>query len=74
MDAVIPEKQKLLKKISLPMIMAVAAERDDADGFGKKLEGFFQGYEENEEYKQYCMTSTAKKENVMGRWEYFKNM
>lgn len=74
LDAVIPEKQKLLKKISLPMVIAVAAEHDNVEEFGRKLGGFFDGYESNEEYRQYCMTSTARRENVMGRWEYFKNL
>ena len=74
LNAVISERQKHLKKISLPMIIAVAAESDDVDAFGKKLEEFFAGYENNEEYKQYCMGSTASKQNVLGRWEYFKKL
>lgn len=74
LDAVIPERQKLLKKISLPMIIAVAAKHNNVKAFGKKLEEFFEGYDNNDDYKQYCMTSTARKENVVGRWEYFKNL
>lgn len=74
LDEVIPEREKLLKKISLPMVIAVAAEQDNISKFGEKLQKFFENYEDNEEYKQYCQTSTASRQNVLGRWEYFKNL
>lgn len=74
LDEVISEKVKLMKKISLPMIIAGAAVTSDMDSYGNGLKEFFDTYENNEDYKQYCMTSTSKKENVLGRWEYFKNM
>ena len=74
LDNMIPEKVKLMKKISLPMIIAGAAVTSDIDAYGEKLKEFFETYENNDNYKQYCMTSTSKKENVLGRWEYFKNL
>ena len=74
LDEIISEKVKLMKKISLPMIIAGAAITSDIDSYGNGLKEFFDTYENNEEYKQYCMTSTSKKENVLGRWEYFKSI
>lgn len=74
LDAVIPERHKLLKKINLPMILAVATECNDMQKFANNLEEFFNGYTENEDYKQYITTSTSKKENVLGRWEYIKKI
>lgn len=75
LNAVVPEKQKYFKKISLPMIIAVASENvKDMGRFWEKLEKFFEGYEDNDEYKQYCQGATASRQNVLGRWEYFRKL
>lgn len=68
LDKIVDGKEKYLKKLHLPMIIASAKSR----GFEDKLNSFLSDFENLEEYKQYCKTGTTKKENVMGRWEYFK--
>ena len=66
------EKKKYLKKISLPMIIAGMAIAENKASYLAKVRNFINTYESNKEYRKYCMTSTAKKENVLGRWEFFK--
>ncbi len=74
LEMCIPEKLKQLKKISLPMVIAAAEECSDVKDFSVKLLKFLGDYESNSEYRKYCVTSTTKKENVLGRWEYIKNL
>lgn len=72
LDQIVENRSKLLKKINLPMILAGQAVAEDDEAYAQKLMRFFDEYENNEDYKQFCMTSTSKKENVLGRWSYFK--
>lgn len=70
LDGIIEEKQKNLKKINLPMIIANA--RDDVNWKNNILD-FLENYETKEDYKVFCQGSTSQREMVMGRLDYFKN-
>lgn len=76
LDTVIKEKNKYLKKISLPMIIAVAAICDDSkkETYANNLKSFMADYENRTDYLQYCNTATTNSANVAGRLEYFKKM
>ena len=76
LDTVIEEKNKYLKKISLPMIIAVAAICDDSKKatYANNLKSFLADYENRTDYLQYCNTATTNTANVTGRLEYFKKM
>ena len=76
LDTVIEEKNKYLKKISLPMIIAVASICDDnsKQKFANNLNAFLTDYENREDYLQYCSKATSSAANVTGRLEYFKKM
>lgn len=76
LDTVIEEKNKYLKKISLPMIIAVAAICDDSKKatYANNLKSFLADYENRTDYLQYCNTATTNSANVAGRLEYFKKM
>ena len=67
---------KYLKKISLPMIIAVASICDDnsKQKFANNLNAFLTDYESREDYLQYCSKATSSAANVTGRLEYFKKM
>ena len=76
LDTVVEEKNKYLKKISLPMITAVAAICDDnkKETYANNLKSFLEDYENRTDYLQYCGTATTNSANVTGRYEYFKKM
>lgn len=76
LDTVIEEKHKNLKKVSLPMIIAVAAQcpEDKKDQYAEQLNEFLDDYENRADYLQYCSTSTASAANVAGRLNYFIKM
>lgn len=76
LDTVVEEKNKYLKKISLPMITAVAAICDDnkKETYANNLKSFLEDYENRTDYLQYCGTATTNSANVAGRYEYFKKM
>lgn len=76
LDTVIEEKNKYLKKISLPMIIAVASICADnsKQKFANNLNAFLTDYENREDYLQYCSKATSSAANVTGRLEYFKKM
>lgn len=69
LDGIVSEKNKNLKKIHLPMILACA---NDTEAFKNKLLNFLNDYENQTEYRQYCQGSTSQKENVLGRLNYWK--
>lgn len=76
LDTVIEEKNKYLKKISLPMIVAVAAICDDSKKvtYANNLKSFLADYENRADYLQYCSKATTSISNVGGRLQYFKKM
>ena len=76
LDTVVEEKNKYLKKISLPMITAVAAICDDnkKETYANNLKAFLEDYENRTDYLQYCSKATTSISNVGGRLQYFKKM
>lgn len=76
LDSIFEERNKYLKKISLPMIIAVAAtcEDDKKEQFKNNLKNFLNDYTTKEDYLQYCGKGTSSLANVTGRYNYFKNM
>jgi len=40
----------------------------------KLVKEFLDGYDNNEEYKQYVQSGTGSSQNVSGRFEYWKNL
>ena len=76
LDTVIEKKHKNLKKVSLPMIIAVAAHcpEDKKEQYAERLNEFLDDYENRADYLQYCSTSTASCANVSGRLQYFLKM
>lgn len=69
LDGIVADREKNLKKIHLPMILACA---NDTEAFKNKLLNFLNDYENQTEYRQYCQGSTSQKENVLGRLNYWK--
>jgi uncharacterized protein YjgD (DUF1641 family) len=69
LDKIITKKEKNLKKIHLPAILAFC---DGSKEFDSKLTKFLTNYENETTYRQYCQGSTSQKENVMGRVNYWK--
>lgn len=65
----VDEKQKNLKKINLPMILATAV---DTAEYKDKLNDFLLNYKDKEEYRSHCVGSTSQKEHVLGRLNYWK--
>lgn len=76
LDTVIEEKNKYLKKISLPMIVAIAADCDESkkETYANNLKSFLEDYENRADYLQYCSKATTSISNVGGRLQYFKKM
>lgn len=76
LDTVIEEKNKYLKKISLPMIIAIAADCDESkkETYANNLKSFLEDYENRADYLQYCSKATTSISNVGGRLQYFKKM
>lgn len=77
LDTVIDEKHKNLKKVSLPMIIAITTTCDDdakKSTYAKNLKRFLDDYENKDDYLQYCKTSTASSTNVNGRLEYIRSL
>lgn len=76
LDTVIEEKNKYLKKISLPMIIAIAADCDESkkETYANNLKFFLEDYENRADYLQYCSKATTSISNVGGRLQYFKKM
>lgn len=70
LDSIVTEKQKNLKKIHLPMILACA---NSTDEFKNKLLNFLENYENETEYRSFCQGSTSQKENVQGRLNYWNS-
>ena len=76
LDTVIEEKNKYLKKISLPMVIAIAADCDESkkETYANNLKSFLEDYENRADYLQYCSKATTSISNVGGRLQYFKKM
>lgn len=62
--------------LSLPMIIYgmywCVKSKKSVTKYVEWLKSFIDNYDSNEEYKQYCVSATNSKENVQGRFEYFK--
>ena len=69
LDGIVEEKQKVLKKIHLPAIIACA---NDTEEFKNKLLNFLENYANETDYRSFCQGATSQKENVMGRLNYWK--
>ena len=63
---------------SIPMILYSGYRmKKDKKSFIKLVESvnkFLDGYENNEEYKQYVQSGTSGSENVRGRFDYWRNV
>lgn len=74
----IEEKIPNLKKTSIPMVVAgmckVIKYKGGKDKYMHEIYEFFNGYEDNLEYRNLCGSGSASKENVQARWEVFKNI
>lgn len=68
LDEIVKEKNKNLKKIHLPMVIAGVSDNPE---YRTKLFMLLNKYDEMEEYRQYCQGSTSQKQNVEKRWEFF---
>lgn len=72
------EKIPNLKKTSIPMVVAgmckVIKYKGGKDKYMHEIYEFFNGYEDNLEYRNLCGSGSASKENVQARWEVFKNI
>lgn len=76
LDSIVEEKNKFLKKIHLPHIIANADDSDDK--FKNSLLHFLENYDNKnaidiQNYRGFCQGSTSQKENVEGREKYWKN-
>lgn len=75
LDSIVSEKNKNLKKIHLPMIIACC---NDTEAFKNKLLNFLEHYDDESDeaiknYKDlYCQGSTSQKQQVEGRLNYWK--
>ena len=69
LNTFVDEKQKNLKKINLPMILATAVNTVE---YKDKLNDFLLNYKDKEEYRNHCVGSTSQKEHVLGRLNYWK--
>lgn len=76
LDNIVEEKNKFLKKIHLPHIIANADDSDDK--FKNSLLHFLENYDNKnaidiQNYRGFCQGSTSQKQNVEGREKYWKN-
>lgn len=78
LNELIPEKQKYMKKISLPMTIyamdMVIGSKESTQKYVDWLMSFYDGYDQNEDFRQYCQSGSASKENVLGRRDYFSSV
>lgn len=70
LDSIVSDRNKNLKKIHLPMVLACA---NNTEEFSNKLLNFLNDYENQTEYRQYCQGSTSQKENVLGRLNFWRS-
>ena len=68
-----------LNKISIPMVVyglyRIIKDNKDTEKYVTWLrDDFIANYEDNDEFKAYCQSSTSSSENVKGRLEYFRNV
>lgn len=70
-------KEKVMRKINIPMIIYGAYKAKETKGadymteYAEWLKEFFANYDDNEDYKQYCQNGSSQKVNVLGRKKYF---
>lgn len=74
LDEIVEEKNKFLKKIHLPHIIANAVQTDE---FKERLLNFLNNYDSKDDadiqlYRSFCQGSTSQKQNVEGRENYWK--
>lgn len=77
LDDSIPEKMKIFRNIHVPAVFYVAKEAMNQDVasevFGEWLESFFEEIRTTESpYSEYTSNGSAKRENIVGRFEYIK--
>ena len=67
-----------INSLSIPMIIFSGYRvLKDKKSFGKfitVINSFVEGYDNNEEYKQYCQGGTSQQNNVRGRLDYWRNI
>ena len=68
-----------LNKISIPMVVygmyRMIKDNKDIEKYITWLrDDFIANYDQNENFKAYCQSSTSSSENVKGRLEYFRNV
>lgn len=78
MDAKIESKIDKMTKLSIPMVVGamnlVYGDEAKENAYLHKVAEFFEQYDAQTEYLQYCERSTNTGENVNGRWKIFKEM
>lgn len=71
-------KELRMPVTSIPMILyggyKVVEGGKDFDKFIVQVRNFLNGYNQNEEYKQFVQSATSSSENVRGRFEYWKRI
>ena len=75
LDEKVTDKIDKMKKLSIPMVVAamdmVYGDEAKEDAYLLWVKEFFDNYDKQEKYLEYCGRSTDKGENVRGRWEIF---
>ena len=75
LDEKIVDKMDKMKKLSIPMVVAamdiVYGDEEKENSYLLWLKDFFENYDNQIKYLEYCGRSTDKGENVKGRWEIF---
>lgn len=67
-----------INSLSIPMIIfsgyRVLKDKKSFAKFITVINAFVEGYDNNEEYKQYCQGGTSQQNNVRGRLDYWRNI
>ena len=78
LDEKIADKMDKMKKLSIPMVVAamdvVYGDEEKENSYLLWLKDFFENYDKQEKYLEYCGRNTDKGENVKGRWEIFSKV
>ena len=78
LDEKIVDKMDKMKKLSIPMVVAamdvVYGDEEKENSYLLWLKDFFENYDNQTKYLEYCGRSTDKGENVKGRWEIFSKV
>lgn len=75
MNEALDKKEKNLKKVTIPVALYgldyCKQNGKDIDKYIEWLKGFLTSYDIHEEYRSYCVSASASKENVLKRKGYF---